>query len=138
MTATPVRLIHDGLFNYFCEFDAEALIGSFHLHGQPPEPGVIRNFLDTRIPPSVFPQVLNNLAGSVEGRPWPGNWHAVIAEWAAALRTVEQAQATGQQSYRISSLRVGGRRRSAPPSRPCSATNRKSASTGARCGPIRD
>ncbi|MEO5615004.1 MAG: hypothetical protein ABIR04_08810 [Cypionkella sp.] len=28
MTATPVPSIHDGLFNYFCEFDAEALIGT--------------------------------------------------------------------------------------------------------------
>jgi FkbM family methyltransferase len=107
MTAHLARPIHDGLFNYFCEFDAEALIDSFHLHGQTPEPGLICNFLGTRIPPSVFPQVLDNLAGTLEGRPWPGNWHADIAEWAAALRTVERAQAAGQPGYRIVELGCG-------------------------------
>lgn len=107
MVVKPVRPIHDGLFNYFCEFDAEALIDSFHLHGQSPEPGIIRNFLGTRVTPSVYPSVLTNLAGSVEGRPWPGNWHADIAEWAAALRTVALAQECGQDTYRIVELGCG-------------------------------
>lgn len=40
MTAAPARPIHDGLFNHFCEFDAGALIDSFHLQGQNPEPAL--------------------------------------------------------------------------------------------------
>lgn len=107
MAAMPVRPMHDALFNLSCEFDAEALLDSFHLHGQEPEPGIIRNFLGTRIEPLVFPPVLSTMTGIVEGRPWPGNWHADIAEWAAALRTVALAAERRQECYRIIELGCG-------------------------------
>jgi hypothetical protein len=86
------RPLREALFHYFCEFDAEGLIDSFHVTDQQPEPGIIRNFLSTRIKPLVYPSILTALAGTVEGKPYPGNWHADIAEWAAALRAVEQAR----------------------------------------------
>lgn len=100
MSARP---LHDALFHYYCEFDAEALLDAFHLLDQPPEPGIVRNFLGTRIEPRVFPPVLEGLAGTVEGRPDPGNWHADIAEWAAALRSVDLARGR----YRIVELGCG-------------------------------
>ena len=46
--------------------------------------------------PQVVPSFVGHLAGHVEGPPEPGNWHACIAEWAAALRSVEQAEETYQ------------------------------------------
>ena len=95
------RALHDALWNWFCEFDAEALIAGFAVTDQVPEPGIIRNFLGTRITPAVYPPVLAALAGAVEPPPAPGNWHADIAEWAAALRSVALAQAAGRGTYRI-------------------------------------
>jgi len=103
MPPTGPRPIHDALYNYSCEFDALDLLESFHVPGQVPEPGIIRNFLGTRIEPAVYPPVLEALAGSIEGLPVPGNWHADIAEWAAALRTVVLAE----DRYRIVELGCG-------------------------------
>lgn len=107
MSKTVAQKITDALFDYFCEFDAEALLESFHQQGQTPEPGIIRNFLGCRITPAVYPSVLTAMAGSVETVPHPGNWHADIAEWAAALRTVALAQAKGQSVYRVVELGCG-------------------------------
>ena len=103
MPPTGPRPMHDALYNYSCEFDALGLLDSFHVRGQVPEPGIIRNFLGTRIEPAVYPPVLEALAGSIEGLPVPGNWHADIAEWAAALRTVVLAE----DRYRIVELGCG-------------------------------
>lgn len=103
----PPRSLHDALWHWSAEFDAEALIAAFAQAGQTPEPGIVRNFLGTRIEPAVFPPVLTGLAGHVEGLPAPGNWHADIAEWAAALRTVDLAARAGQAVYRIVELGCG-------------------------------
>jgi hypothetical protein len=100
---TGPRPLHDALWHYACGFDALALLGRFQAAGQQPEPGIIRNFLGTRIEPLIHPAVLAPAAGTVEGLPLPGNWHADIAEWAAALLTVERAQGT----YRIVELGCG-------------------------------
>ena len=100
---TRARPLHEGLYHYSCEFDAQALIGSFVRAGLDPEPGMVTNFLGVRIPPAVFPAVLDRLAGLVEGPPDPGNWHADIAEWAGALRSVTEATGT----YRIVELGCG-------------------------------
>ncbi len=107
MTASIAQKITAALFDYFCEFDAEALLASFQQPDQAAEPGIIRNFLGTRITPAVYPSVLTAMAGTVEPVPHPGNWHADIAEWAAALRTVALAQAHGQTVYRIVELGCG-------------------------------
>ncbi|WP_050604583.1 FkbM family methyltransferase [Ruegeria sp. 6PALISEP08] len=65
--------------------------------------GLITNFRGVRIEPRVMPSILEPLAGSVEAIPDPGNWHADIAEWAAALLSVKEASGT----YRIIELGCG-------------------------------
>ncbi len=97
------RPLHDALWNWSSEFDAEALLARFHIRDQTPEPGIVRNFLGTRITPAIYPQILAPMAGSVDGIPAPGNWHADIAEWAAALYSVAQAH----DRYRIVELGCG-------------------------------
>lgn len=97
------KQITDALYAYSCEFDAEGLLASFHVADQAPEPGLIRNFLGTRIDPGVYPAILTARAGTVEPVPAPGNWHADIAEWAAALRSV----ALARDDYRIVELGCG-------------------------------
>lgn len=103
MTTVQARPIHDALYHYYCEFDALELIRKYHVPGQTPEPGIIRNFLGARVRPIVHPEILGPRAGTVEGLPIPGNWHADIAEWAAALRSVEAAG----DRYRILELGCG-------------------------------
>lgn len=97
------RPLHDALWHYYASFDGMAILHRFHVQDQAAEPGIIRNFLGTRITPEVFPAALAAQAGTVEGLPVPGNWHADIAEWAAALLTVTRAQG----EYRIVELGCG-------------------------------
>lgn len=92
-----------GSLAFYCEFDAEAVLDRFALTGQMPQPGLVLNFIGMRIRPAVYPVLLDKLAGKVEPRPAPTNWHADIAEWAAALYSVERAQG----SYRIVELGCG-------------------------------
>lgn len=91
------------LDHYFCEFSATAVMDAFSRQNQAATPGLVTNFLGTRISPKVYPSLLDSLAGTVEPRPDPGNWHADIAEWAAALRSVDLARG----SYRIVELGCG-------------------------------
>lgn len=89
----PGHSLHEALYHYYSEFDAAAVLDR-HVPADPPQPtpGTLTNFLGLKVPVSVFPPVLDALSGQVEGRPDPGNWHADIAEWAAALYAVEAAQ----------------------------------------------
>lgn len=91
------------LDHYYCEFDAVALLQGFARSDLTPTPGQVTNFLGTRISPRVYPALLERLSGTVEPVPAPGNWHADIAEWAAALQSVAQAR----DSYRIVELGCG-------------------------------
>jgi hypothetical protein len=91
MTAEQIRPLHEALYHYYCEFDALELIRKYHVWDQAPEPGIIKNFLGVRVRPVVHPDILQPCTGTVEGLPIPGNWHADIAEWAAALKSVEAA-----------------------------------------------
>lgn len=81
----------DPLRNYVASFDPAVLIAQHHLPDQAPEPGVVTNFVGVRIPPAVMPSVLEPMQGTVEGPPDPGNWHADIAEWGAAIHAVTAA-----------------------------------------------
>ncbi len=96
--------MHDALFHYYCEFDAIALIDRFAVGDKSPSPELITNFLGVRIPPKVFPPVLDKMKGQVEPVPSPGNWHADIAEWSSALRSVDQCLG---DTYRIVELGCG-------------------------------
>ncbi|TXM71528.1 class I SAM-dependent methyltransferase [Methylobacterium sp. WL69] len=87
--------VRDSLFDhYFSAFDAEALIRRHAVPDLRPSPGLVTNFLGVRIDPVFVPSILPAMAGTVEGIPIPANWHADIAEWAAALRAVELARGT--------------------------------------------
>lgn len=99
----PGHPMHEALFHYYAEFDAVGLLHQFVVAGLSPTPEVLTNFLGTRIPAKIHPDILNPMMGLVEGPPNPGNWHADIAEWAAALRAVDQAKDT----FRIVELGCG-------------------------------
>ena len=91
------------LDHYFCEFDAPALLAEFARPDATAAEGLVTNFLGTRITPQIYPDLLAARAGTLEPLPDPGNWHADIAEWAAALRSVALARG----SYRIVELGCG-------------------------------
>jgi FkbM family methyltransferase len=82
----------DSLYHYSCEFNAVNVIARFWQRDAQAHPDLSVNFLGARIPPKVHPPKLNALKGRVEPPPNPGNWHADIAEWAAALRAVNQSK----------------------------------------------
>ena len=99
----PGHPLHEALFHYYCEFDAVGLLHRFVAPGLQPVPDALTNFLGTRVPAKIHPEILAPMMGHVEGVPNPGNWHADIAEWAAALRAVEEARDT----FRIVELGCG-------------------------------
>jgi len=76
-------------FHYASTFDALGTIRRHAAPGLQQRPGYLVNFLGVAIDPKFFPSLLQDRAGEVEGVPIPCNWHADIAEWAAALRAVE-------------------------------------------------
>ena len=78
-------------YHYRSSFDAEAIIRRHAVPDLPATPGYVTNFLGVRIDPVFAPEALAAKAGTVEPVPIPANWHADIAEWAAALRAVELA-----------------------------------------------
>ena len=81
-------------FYYNSAFDAHEVITRHARHDLSSQPQYLTNFLGVRIDPKFVPQVLHGRAGEVEGMPIPANWHADMAEWAAALRAVDVAQET--------------------------------------------
>jgi hypothetical protein len=80
-------------FNHYnSQFDAIGTMQRHAVANLTPTEGYLTNFLGVRIPPKVFPSILDDRAGLVEAIPIPANWHADIAEWAAALRAVDLAR----------------------------------------------
>jgi hypothetical protein len=79
-------------FHYNAVFGAEEIIRRHAAPGLVPRPGYITNFLGVLVDPKFLPSVLEPFAGTVEPLPIPANWHADIAEWAAALRAVDLAK----------------------------------------------
>ncbi len=73
-------------------FDAESVMHRHAVPGLAPRAGYLTNFLGVAIDPKFFPGILDGQAGRVEPIPIPANWHADIAEWAAALRAVDLAR----------------------------------------------
>ena len=79
-------------FYYNTTFDAQEVIRRHAAAGLEPTPGFLTNYLGVKIDPKFLPQILTERAGTVEAIPIPANWHADIAEWAAALRAVDLAK----------------------------------------------
>ena len=78
--------------HYHACFDAEGTMRRHALPDPQPRPGFLTNFLGVAIDPKFFPGILDGRDGEVDPIPIPANWHADIAEWAAALRAVDLAR----------------------------------------------
>jgi len=78
-------------FHYNCSFDAIETINRHARQNLTADPSHVTNFLGVKISPRFFPGILDGKAGTIEPIPIPANWHADIAEWAAALRAVDLA-----------------------------------------------
>jgi hypothetical protein len=83
--------VSSAFFHYNSVLDAQAIIRRHAVPNLTPTPGYLTNFLGVRIDPKFFPE-LTGRGGQLDGIPIPGNWHADIAEWAAALRAVDLAR----------------------------------------------
>jgi len=78
-------------YHYTAAFDAIGTMRRYAAANLKPTPGYLTNWLGVRIDPKFFPHLLVGRAGEVEGIPIPANWHADIAEWAAVLQAVDDA-----------------------------------------------
>ncbi len=76
-------------YHYNSCFDAIETMKRHAVANLTATPNYLTNYLGVKIDPKFFPQILTDRAGTVEGIPIPANWHADIAEWAAALRAVD-------------------------------------------------
>ena len=81
---------------YRARFDAEHTLQRYADATPPQEPraGFVVNFLGVAVDPVIHPPILGPKAGTVEPIPLPNNWHADLAEWAAALRAVDLSDDT--------------------------------------------
>ena len=78
-------------FHYNCSFDAIDTMHRFAVESLESDPLYLTNFLGVKISTKFLPEILRGKEGEVESIPIPANWHADIAEWAFALRTVDLA-----------------------------------------------
>ena len=99
----PALVAHHPLYTYYESFDALEVIRASQCNCVQGSPDVVTNFLGVKVPVQVMPSILTGLAGTVEPAPVPGNWHADIAEWAGALRSV----ALAKDRYQIIELGCG-------------------------------
>lgn len=76
-------------FHYASAFDAIEIMHRYAVKDPVASPDHLTNFLGVKTAPDFFPGILDGRGGEVEGIPIPANWHADIAEWAAALRAVD-------------------------------------------------
>ncbi|MBB3397904.1 FkbM family methyltransferase [Rhizobium sp. BK060] len=90
-------------YNYASTFDAIEVMNRYAVPDLQPSADHLTNFLGVKIAPRFFPGILDGKAGTVEPIPLPANWHADIAEWAAALRSVDLAEET----FRVLELGCG-------------------------------
>ena len=80
------------LAHYDASFDPLEMIRKFENEDRTSHPTYLTNFLGVRVDPDMFGGILAGTKGAVEPLPIPGNWHADIAEWGAALLAVDEAQ----------------------------------------------
>lgn len=74
--------------------DAAAMVLANVDHERKPRPGYYVNFLGVAVPTDVF-DFLHDKGGQLDQVPVPANYHADMAEWAAALRAIDLASING-------------------------------------------
>lgn len=77
-------------FAYHANFDALETMRRHEVHGLAPTQGFQTNWLGVLVDPKIYP-FLAESGGTLDPFPYPANWHADIAEWAAALQAVDNA-----------------------------------------------
>lgn len=83
------------VFHHFASiFDAKDTIRRHAQDNLVSDPQYLTNFLGVRIEEAYMPELLYGKSGTIEPIPIPANWHADVAEWAAALRAVDLARGT--------------------------------------------
>ncbi|MBS0243743.1 MAG: class I SAM-dependent methyltransferase [Proteobacteria bacterium] len=86
------RCVGHPLYHNTAVFDARALVERCVVQGIAPDPSFVTNAFGVKINPKFMPHILTPLKGQVERPPIPANWHADIAEFAAAFRAIELSQ----------------------------------------------
>lgn len=86
--------MQDGFYFYNAVIDPGRLIRKFAATNPAPNPGFITNAFGVIVDPKFFPGLLKGREGEVEPLPIPANWHADMAEFGAALRSVDLARNT--------------------------------------------
>lgn len=76
-------------WHYQSCFDAIQTMRRHSEHQLTSEVGYLTNYLGVKIKVENAPLILKDRGGTIEDIPLPANWHADIAEWAAALRSVD-------------------------------------------------
>lgn len=89
--------------HYHSTFDVPALIRKYAQSDIATDVHCVSNFLGVRVPAYVHHANIDKHKNTVEPLPIPNNWHADMAEWAAALKTVDDAKGT----YRIIEVGCG-------------------------------
>jgi FkbM family methyltransferase len=79
----------DIFYFYNSSFDPILLIKQNLLAGIQQDANYFTNAFGIRIDPTIFPEVLNELKGTIEEPPIPANWHSDIAEFGAVFRSIE-------------------------------------------------
>lgn len=78
-------------YSYNARIDAIDILMSHEDRSRKPVPNRLVNYLGVVIDPAFLPELLVGREGEVEDVPIPANWHADLAEFAAALRAVDLA-----------------------------------------------
>lgn len=80
-------------WHYNTRIDAQQIVKSHAARERTSLDGHIVNYLGVAMPVSIMPHLAPQ-AGTLEDPPLPNNYHADLAEWAAALRAVDLARGT--------------------------------------------
>jgi hypothetical protein len=78
-------------WHYNTRIDAQQIVKSHAARERTAVDGHIVNYLGVAMPVSIMPHLAPQ-AGTLEDAPLPNNYHADLAEWAAALRAVDLAR----------------------------------------------
>ena len=86
------NMLGSTFYQFNSRIDAIGIVLSHENQTRKSVPNRIVNYLGVVIDPAFLPQLLAGREGELEGVPIPANWHADLAEFAAALRAVDLAK----------------------------------------------